>query len=83
MNRLPKALFVSLALIVGATGASIGQERAKAFTPGFGSKKSPTVERAKPCEAHGTGFRALAGNSSCIRVFGGVRVEGGATRTIR
>lgn len=83
MNRLPEALFISLAVIIGAMGASIGQEREKAFTPGFGKQKPSPVERAKPCEAQGSGFRAVPGGASCIRVFGGVRMEGGGTRAIR
>lgn len=82
MSDLIRAFFLSLALITGATVPSAGQERSTAFTPGYGPAKAPAVARAKPCEAEGPGFRAMPGGSSCIRVFGGVRVEG-RTRTVR
>jgi hypothetical protein len=43
----------------------------------------PAVERVNPCAAHGPGFQALAGTSSCVKLIGGVRTDVTTSRRLR
>jgi Porin subfamily len=38
----------------------------------------PETQSAKPCPVFGPGFVQLPGSDTCVKVGGGVRVEGGA-----
>lgn len=50
---------------------------------GYGKARAAPVERANPCAAHGPGFRAAPGSTSCLRVFGSVRIDVESRRTLR
>lgn len=83
MAGLPRALVLLLALALpGGTAYAAERNRERDLDLGYGKRKAPPVERAKPCEGQGPGFRA-AGASSCLRVFGGVRVDSGSGRNFR
>lgn len=71
---------VVLALLTGLAHAAEqtrphGKSNGQQTTLGYGKAKALPAERAGPCAAHGPGFRAMPGSSSCLRVFGGVRMD--------
>ncbi len=66
MFTLKRALFLSGAGIVLATGASAAD---------LGVKKPTAIEYVKTCPTYGAGFFVVPGTTSCIKLIGRVRFE--------
>ncbi len=77
-------MLVRLLMLAGlmASAAAGATERKRGDSLGLEKPRPPVVERATSCRDYGPGFQAVAGTSSCIKVFGAVRTEiGGRSKT--
>lgn len=76
---LPRLLMLASLMASATAGAA---ERKRGDSLGLEKPRPQAVERAPSCRDYGPGFQAVAGTSSCIKVFGAVRTEiGGRSKT--
>ena len=71
-RRIASSHVLFLVAAAGFSGGALAQ-----------SADSERIERANnPCEVYGSGFVAVAGTQTCVRIGGHVRVELGVSRPI-
>ncbi|MCA0405723.1 MAG: porin [Proteobacteria bacterium] len=68
------ALMVTSVVLAGSTALAAERDRNREITLGYGKSKPPVVQ-ANPCAAHGPGFQAVPGTTSCVKMIGGVRFD--------
>ncbi|HEU5018121.1 MAG TPA: porin [Pseudolabrys sp.] len=73
MTRLILAL---AAMALTASGA-VGQQSLPSLKNTTSSKARPPA-KSKPCPEYGPGFVRIEGSSTCIKVGGYIRIEGGS-----
>lgn len=76
------ALIAAVITLSGATAPAAERDRNREIPLGYGKAKPP-VAQANPCLAHGPGFQAVPGTSSCVKVIGGVRFDATASHKRR
>jgi hypothetical protein len=76
-------LLSGMAMLMCVAGTSVGAQTRDGHTTGRDIKietprKQPTPGGSKSCPEYGPGFVRVEGTSSCVRIGGGISVEGGA-----
>jgi Porin subfamily len=64
---------IMIAMIVGLLPTSVAAELPRKTT----APPHEETTKTNPCAAYGAGFVKVAGSSTCVKVGGTVRVEGG------
>ena len=77
MEKLKRkfTLAAVVALLPAYAAAQQSSQPAKHSKPG-----KPHPVTSNPCAEYGVGFAKLAGSDTCVKIGGGVRVEGGSGR---
>jgi Porin subfamily len=74
-----RKLFILIAFVVLPAWPAVAQQSAR--QPDKAPKPDkPHSAKVNACAAYGPGFVKVEGSNTCIRVGGGVRVEGGGSR---